>query len=342
MLTLFDQAFYARPGNDRFASRKVSVLDVLAADSDQGRIYRALITRGRSPIHELADHTGVSAEVVEQVLDELDELDLVLRSGDLWEAASPDRVMSVALRAEEERRARLWQAGAELDRLYHQARGVARAFSYVEPVEHPATLIMLTHRLQDQCGEQVRWLDRPPYYSSRRHFREQEEIQLRRMAAGVRYRTIYSQDVYDDPELFAAMTRMAEGGENVRVLSGLPVKLTIGDEHTALLVPEPDRAGLDGALIVHASGLLNALVGLFETLWTLGMPVSGDNNQQLLSDRDRTIITLMAAGATDDAIARRLRMSRRTVVRRIAVLLDRLGATTRFQAGVQAAKRGLL
>jgi DNA-binding NarL/FixJ family response regulator len=61
-----------------------------------------------------------------------------------------------------------------------------------------------------------------------------------------------------------------------------------------------------------------------------------------VSERDRTIITLMAAGATDEAIARRLDLSRRTVVRRIAALLDRLGATTRFQAGVQAAKRGLL
>lgn len=61
-----------------------------------------------------------------------------------------------------------------------------------------------------------------------------------------------------------------------------------------------------------------------------------------LSDRDRTIITLMAAGLTDEAIARRLRLSRRTVVRRITALLDRLGATTRFQAGVQAANRGWL
>ncbi|MEV6233419.1 helix-turn-helix transcriptional regulator [Saccharopolyspora shandongensis] len=107
-------------------------------------------------------------------------------------------------------------------------------------------------------------------------------------------------------------------------------------------MPEPDRTGLDGSLVVHASGLLNALSGLFETLWTLAMPVSAETEQDQLSDRDRSIIMLMAAGATDEAIARRLHLSRRTVVRRIAALLDQLGATTRFQAGVQAAKRGLL
>ena len=50
----------------------------------------------------------------------------------------------------------------------------------------------------------------------------------------------------------------------------------------------------------------------------------------------------MASGATDDAISRRLGLSRRTVVRRAARLLERLGASTRFQAGVQAAHRGWL
>ncbi|MGW5644247.1 helix-turn-helix transcriptional regulator [Saccharopolyspora sp. NPDC003752] len=321
------------------------MLDVLAADSDQGRVYRALTTRGRLHREFLAHDTGLAPAAVRKALRELAELDLVVEVGrgtDLWEAAPPVQAMSMVLREEESRRLKLWQVGAELDRLYHQARSGTGCSRHVEPVEHPARLIMLTTRLQDKATEQVRWLDRPPYYSKPHHFRAQEEIQAGRMAAGVRYRTIYSQNVYDDPELFAAMTRMADLGENVRLLSELPVKLTIGDDQIALLVPEPDRTGLDGSLVVHASGLLNALCGLFETLWTLAMPVSTGTEQDQLSDRDRSIIMLMAAGATDETIARRLHLSRRTVVRRIAALLDRLGTTTRFQAGVQAAKRGLL
>ncbi|MFF5212658.1 hypothetical protein [Streptosporangium sp. NPDC000396] len=50
----------------------------------------------------------------------------------------------------------------------------------------------------------------------------------------------------------------------------------------------------------------------------------------------------MASGATDEAIARRLGLGRRTVVRRVSALQRTLGATTRFQAGVQAARRGWL
>lgn len=321
------------------------MLDVLVPDSDQGRVYRALTIRGGSDHQEIARYTGLAADTVEQVLWALAELDLVQRVDRKpvrWEAAPPDRVLTLALAEEEKRRARLWQAGAELDRLYHQAKATSGPVRYVEPVEHPASLIMLTTRLQEQAREQVRWLDRPPYYSKPHHFRAQEDIQTRRMAEGIRYRTLYSQAVYADPELFATMTRMAENGERVRVLADLPVKLTIGDSAIALLVPEPDRVALDGALLVRSSGLLDALMGIFETLWTLGMPVTEVGGEQALPEGDRAILTLMAAGATDDTIARRLNMSRRTVVRRIASLLDRLGATTRFQAGVQAGKRGWL
>lgn len=54
------------------------------------------------------------------------------------------------------------------------------------------------------------------------------------------------------------------------------------------------------------------------------------------------LITLLTAGMTDDAIARRLGVSARTVQRRVSELMESLGARTRFQAGAQAVRRGLL
>jgi DNA-binding CsgD family transcriptional regulator len=313
------------------------VFDVLDPDSDQGRVYRALTGRDPADVPTLARRTGLTEQDVATALGELAEQDAVADRDGLWEARPPAMVMSEVLREEETRRTAMWEAGAELDELYHSAR---KGSNDVEPVDDPRELFDLTAQLQERATAQVRWLDRPPYRSDADRFAQQESRQRRRMAAGITYRTLYHQAVYDDADLFAGMTRMVELGEDARVLADLPVKLLISDDHSALLVPEPER-GLDGALVVHASGLLNALSGVFETLWTLGVPVTASDGAQL-SERDRTIITLMAAGVTDDAIARRLRLSRRTVVRRITALLDRLGATTRFQAGVQAAKRGWL
>jgi DNA-binding NarL/FixJ family response regulator len=108
--------------------------------------------------------------------------------------------------------------------------------------------------------------------------------------------------------------------------------------------------------VLHPSGLLTTLVATFDLLWRLALPVDGaaqpDQSAQVaeaepvgedaLDERDRSILTLMSAGATDEAIARRLHISRRTVVRRTSALLLRLGAGNRFQAGVQAARLGWL
>ncbi|HEX2133595.1 MAG TPA: helix-turn-helix transcriptional regulator [Actinophytocola sp.] len=317
------------------------MLDVLDPDSDRGRVYRALTRLGRCRPDQLTEHTGLPAAVVGRVLGELADLDVVVRlDADTWAPRSPGLVMAELLRAEESRRERLWRAGAELDRLYHLAH--RDDIAGVQAVPDPLELIALTRRLQERAAERIRWLDRPPYRSRPEDFREQEALQARRMAAGLRYRAVYHQAVYDDPDLFASMTRMVALGEDARVLADLPVKLTIGDDDTALLVPDPGGAGVSGALVVRTPGLLIALAGVFETLWTLGVPLTARGSGEPLSEQDRAIVTLMAAGVTDDVIARRLRLSRRTVVRRVAALLDRLGATTRFQAGVQAAHRGWL
>ena len=44
----------------------------------------------------------------------------------------------------------------------------------------------------------------------------------------------------------------------------------------------------------------------------------------------------------DKAIARQLGVSERTAHRRVTSLLSRLGAESRFQAGVQAVRNGLM
>ncbi|MCG8917312.1 LuxR C-terminal-related transcriptional regulator [Actinokineospora sp. PR83] len=155
------------------------------------------------------------------------------------------------------------------------------------------------------------------------------ESRTARIAAGVRYRTIHPGYT---PDSIAPVS-----GEQLRTLAAPPLGLLVADDDRALV-------HVDGtSLLVGDPALLTALARTFESLWALAVPVTvsvaGDRD---LAERDRRIVTLMAAGATDDAIARRLGLSRRTVVRRVAVLQERLGATTRFQAGVQAAQRGWL
>jgi DNA-binding NarL/FixJ family response regulator len=54
------------------------------------------------------------------------------------------------------------------------------------------------------------------------------------------------------------------------------------------------------------------------------------------------VLELLQLGMKDETIARQLGVSLRTVRRRIAALMDDLGVDTRFQAGLEAARRGLI
>ena len=60
------------------------------------------------------------------------------------------------------------------------------------------------------------------------------------------------------------------------------------------------------------------------------------------SAQERTIVGLLAQGYTDEVVARRIELPRRTYRRRVSSLMEKLGARSRFQAGVLAAQAGWL
>ena len=95
--------------------------------------------------------------------------------------------------------------------------------------------------------------------------------------------------------------------------------------------------------MVHASGLLDALVALFERMWAQASPLllGADGAPELgspLSGPDRRLLSLMLAGRTDEAIAHHLAVSRRTVQRHISELQERAGAKNRLDLVWLAAK----
>ena len=99
-----------------------------------------------------------------------------------------------------------------------------------------------------------------------------------------------------------------------------------------------------GAMVVHESPLLDALIALFESVWLRAVPwhpgagvPAGD-----LDDRSRQVLLLMSAGLKDESIARAMGMSRRTVQKHVTEAMAVLGARNRFQAGLLARDRGWL
>jgi DNA-binding CsgD family transcriptional regulator len=135
-----------------------------------------------------------------------------------------------------------------------------------------------------------------------------------------------------------ALEARAAAGEQVRVLPELPTRmLVVGDSH--LVLPEPLGFADMPLTIVRQRSVVEAAALWFELLWDRAEAptVAGRGARR---DQRRFLLQQLSAGEQDEQIARRLGLSLRTVRRRVADLMTELGADTRFQAGVEAARRG--
>ncbi|WP_344743196.1 helix-turn-helix transcriptional regulator [Streptosporangium vulgare] len=86
------------------------------------------------------------------------------------------------------------------------------------------------------------------------------------------------------------------------------------------------------------------LIALFEQTWGAASPLGEERrrDEKGLSGQEREVLRLLSTGLTDEAVARRLDVSVRTLRRVTAELMERLDARSRFQAGYLAAARGWL
>jgi DNA-binding NarL/FixJ family response regulator len=138
---------------------------------------------------------------------------------------------------------------------------------------------------------------------------------------------------------------MIAAGEQARLTENVPVKMFIADNRLGL-IPLEVAGSADASLLVHESSMLDTLIALFDLVWERAIPIHADGElpepAQGPGADESALLGLLAAGLTDSAIARHLGTHPRTVQRRVRELLDRLGAGTRFQAGLQAVRRGWL
>lgn len=123
-------------------------------------------------------------------------------------------------------------------------------------------------------------------------------------------------------------------GGQARVVSALPFKACVFDRRIAAI--PLDLSSLLHGMVVTADPLLVRMVlGAHRIIWNAGTE-PGDT----LPPHLQTVLDLLASGVPDDRAARQAGLSPRTYSRRIAELMDLLGARSRFEAGIVAARRG--
>ncbi|WP_327257731.1 helix-turn-helix domain-containing protein [Streptomyces sp. NBC_01244] len=321
------------------------MLSAIGLDEGQESAYRALVALGAAEIPDLAHRLTLPVQQTERTLRHLERHGLAAQSSarpGRWVAAPPGVALGALLTQQRHELEQAELAAALLAEEYRAEAAEPAVHDLVEVVTGASAVAHRFHQLQLGAVEEVLALvsGRPQVVTG-----TDNEAEDRAAVRGVSYRVVIEREVLTLPSGIREASTALARGEHIRVTAEVPTKLVIADRSLAM-VPLTARGAEPAALVVHASGLLESLMGLFEAVWRESLPLRlGSTGAPEESDggpdvTDLEILTLLLAGMTDASVAKHLELGLRTVQRRVKGLMELSGVTTRLQLGWYAYERG--
>ncbi|MEV7187448.1 LuxR C-terminal-related transcriptional regulator [Kitasatospora sp. NPDC093102] len=331
------------------------MLNRLGLDREAEAVYRAMLIDPCGSMQELCAQVGLSESAVRSTLDRLADLRFLRPSRDLPGTlcpVNPERALDLILQKEEDE-IELRRQQLELSRA--AAARVVAEYASLLPDGSTASnatterldgldaiqfkLETLARGVSDECLAVM-----PGGAQSQDSLDASRPLDEAAMRRGVSLLTLYQDSARNDPPTLAYARWMTESGGEVRTCPTLPPRMLLFDREIAVVPIDPANTRL-GALCTRQAGIVAALVALFEQTWRSAVPLGADRSKDTrtgLSASERELLTLLAAGLTDEVAGRRLGISARSVRRQMAALMERLGASSRFEAGLKAAQHGWL
>lgn len=159
-----------------------------------------------------------------------------------------------------------------------------------------------------------------------------------------RHRTLYQHAVRTHSATMRHIEAIIEAGGEVRTLDHVIDRLVIVDRAVAYVPGDSDHRAT--ALEIRHPAIVSFMVQVFEGSWERATPVvptaSRDQEPVVTDEMQRAIMRMLVAGYTDEAIARRLGTSRRTVAGRVSRISALLRSRSRAQLGYLIATTGML
>ncbi|MDH6111685.1 DNA-binding CsgD family transcriptional regulator/sugar-specific transcriptional regulator TrmB [Kitasatospora sp. MAP12-15] len=327
------------------------MLATLGLSEASEAVYRSMLAHPGDGVAALVQRLGLSESEIREALDSLSELSLLRpsheRQGEL-RAVSPDVGMELLmarqqhdLAAQQLRIEASRAAAAQLIAEYSDLRPTGSQAGVEQLIGLDAIRDRLTTLTREVRSEVLAFApDGAQTEDNMKSSRPLNEDLLRR---GVRMRTVYLDSLRNNPPTIAHANWLAERGGEVRTVPVLPTRMIVTDRNTAVIPVSSDDTAA-GAVVLTGHGTLSALCALFESVWAGAQPLgeAAAPDARGLSGQEATAVRLLAEGLTDEAIAKRLGVSPRTARRLATELMERLGARSRFEAGVRAVQRGWL
>ncbi|MFF8942688.1 helix-turn-helix domain-containing protein [Streptomyces sp. NPDC014864] len=321
------------------------MLAAIGLDETHESAYRALVSVGAAEVPDLARRLMLGEQDTERALRRLERHGLAAQSSarpGRWVAAPPGVALGALLTQQRHELEKAELAAALLAEEYRAGAAEPAVHDLVEVVTGASAVAQRFLQLQLGATEEVCALvtGNPIVVSG-----SENEAEKQAAARGVRYRVVVERAVLDRPGGIAELTAALSRDERVRVMDEVPTKLVVADR-TLAMVPLTSHTAEPAALVVHASGLLELLSGLFESVWCGALPLSlgasgvTEQSPDGPDGTDLKVLSLLLAGLTDASVAKQLDLGLRTVQRRVKRLMELTGVTTRLQLGWHAYERG--
>lgn len=321
------------------------MLGAIGLDEAHEAAYRALVSVGAADVPDLARRLTIGEYDTERALRRLERHGLAAQSSarpGRWVAAPPGVALGALLTQQRHELEKAELAAALLAEEYRATAAEPAVHDLVEVVIGAAAVTQRFLQLQLGATDEVCALVTGTPVAVTGMENDAEEQAADR---GVRYRVVLERAVLDQPDGITELTAALGRDEQVRVVDKVPTKLVVADR-TLAMVPLTSHTAEPAALVVHASGLLELLSGLFESIWRDALPLrlgpSGTTEQDPDGPdaTDLEVLSLLLAGLTDASVAKQLDLGLRTVQRRVKRLMELSGVTTRLQLGWHAYERG--
>ncbi|WP_282696367.1 helix-turn-helix transcriptional regulator [Streptomyces sp. CC208A] len=333
------------------------MLSALGVDTTSEAVYRTMLDQPDWGVAEIGVHLARSEGEVRAALDRLTELRLLrprFSDSSVLRPVGLDVGVQILLARREE----------EVRRVQEEfAAGQAAALEFLEAqaaeggAEHRYEELSSIDRIQDRLEHLTHSCRRlllsfhPGGAQPRAQLEASKPLDAALLGRGVAMRTLYQDSVRNDQDTFRYARWLTESGGQVRTVPVLPIRMVLFDDTAALLPVDPANTAA-GAVQFSGPGVITALTALHEAVWEHAAPFGTDGDrgrereqersEEEVTGQERQMLKLLGQGMTDEVAARHLGIGVRTARRMMASLMQRLGARSRFEAGMLAERRGWL
>ena len=314
-------------------------------------LYRAALTDPSTTVVQLAERVSATSDDVDKAVDRLAEFGLI-RYGDEDRliAVSPMLAEATSLGAEDlelgARRAAIEQRRDTIRRLVPTWNAAAQGVTdegHVDVISDQSEIANVLMHYADRCEEELLSVA-PGRLASTRIDGRTRLANVYSARRGIRTRALYQYTALRDRATRAYLRELAANGAKIRLAASVPGRSLVIDRHVALLPIPTDDPSRHGLAVVRDRNVIAWVVATFDQLWAEASPledvIEGEHDETELDQTRAAILRFMAEGEKDEAISRRLSISVRTCRRHIADYMSQVGASSRFQAGVIAARAG--